>query len=88
MMVSHTLLARQAVIAIRRGMLALYTGLAAALINESATSKSVYFEHCRNACYGEELAKGKLTLDLGDNIKGKGTIQGVPITGNSSSFKG
>ncbi|TXG65277.1 hypothetical protein EZV62_006552 [Acer yangbiense] len=36
------------------------------------------------AWYGEELAKGKLTLDLGDNIKGKGTIQGVPITGNSS----
>ena len=84
------------------------TGLAAALTNESATSKSVYFEHCtsemifithliseeperlagplladtyvtllkgRNAWYGQELAKGKLTLDLGDNIKWKGKIQ-------------
>ncbi|KAJ0039140.1 hypothetical protein Pint_23858 [Pistacia integerrima] len=31
----------------------------------------------RNAWYGQELAKGKLSLDLGDSIKGKGMIQGV-----------
>lgn len=82
--------------------------MVAALTNESATSKSVYFAHCtsemvfithllaeepeklagplladtyvtllkgRNAWYGQELAKGRLTLDLGDSIKGKGMIQ-------------
>ncbi|XP_044494333.1 probable glycerol-3-phosphate dehydrogenase [NAD(+)] 1, cytosolic [Mangifera indica] len=31
----------------------------------------------RNAWYGQELAKGNLSLDLGDSIKGKGMIQGV-----------
>ncbi|GAY36887.1 hypothetical protein CUMW_025180 [Citrus unshiu] len=84
--------------------------MVAALTNESATSKSVYFAHCtsemvfithllaeepeklagplladtyvtllkgRNAWYGQELAKGRLTLDLGDSIKGKGMIQGI-----------
>lgn len=84
------------------------TGMVAALTNESATSKSVYFAYCtsemifithllaeepeklagplladtyvtllkgRNAWYGQELAKGKLSLDLGDSIKGKGMIQ-------------
>ncbi|KAK4773039.1 hypothetical protein SAY87_028058 [Trapa incisa] len=31
----------------------------------------------RNAWYGQMLAKGELNLDMGDNISGKGTIQGV-----------
>ncbi|KAG1338375.1 Glycerol-3-phosphate dehydrogenase [NAD(+)] [Cocos nucifera] len=84
--------------------------MVAALTNESATSKSVYFAHCtsemifithllaeepeklagplladtyvtllkgRNAWYGQMLAKGELSVDMGDSIKGKGTIQGV-----------
>ncbi|XP_066309829.1 probable glycerol-3-phosphate dehydrogenase [NAD(+)] 2, cytosolic isoform X2 [Miscanthus floridulus] len=84
--------------------------MVAALTNESATSKSVYFALCtsemiyithllseepeklagplladtyvtllkgRNAWYGQKLAKGELTLEMGDSIKGKGTIQGV-----------
>ncbi|XP_024983310.1 glycerol-3-phosphate dehydrogenase [NAD(+)] GPDHC1, cytosolic-like isoform X1 [Cynara cardunculus var. scolymus] len=29
----------------------------------------------RNAWYGQKLAKGELTLDMGDSIKGKGMIQ-------------
>ena len=82
--------------------------MVAALTNESATSKSVYFAHCtsemifithllaeepeklagplladtyvtllkgRNAWYGQKLAKGDLSLDMGDSIKGKGMIQ-------------
>ena len=82
--------------------------MVAALTNESATSKSVYFAHCtsemifithllteepeklagplladtyvtllkgRNAWYGQKLAKGELSLDMGDSIKGKGMIQ-------------
>jgi glycerol-3-phosphate dehydrogenase (NAD+) len=82
--------------------------MVAALTNESATSKSVYFSLCtsemiyithllpkepeklagplladtyvtllkgRNAWYGHKLAKGELTLEIGDSIKGKGTIQ-------------
>ena len=82
--------------------------MVAALTNESATSKAVYFAHCtsemifithllaedpeklagplladtyvtllkgRNAWYGQMLAKGKLSLDMGDSIKGKGMIQ-------------
>ncbi|KAL6956646.1 Glycerol-3-phosphate dehydrogenase [NAD(+)] gpdhc1, cytosolic [Sarracenia purpurea var. burkii] len=84
--------------------------MVAALTNESATSKSVYFAHCtsemifithllaeepeklagpllsdtyvtllkgRNAWYGQKLALGELSLDMGDSIKGKGVIQGV-----------
>lgn len=31
----------------------------------------------RNAWYGQKLASGELNLDMGDNIKGKGMIQGV-----------
>lgn len=31
----------------------------------------------RNAWYGQKLAKGELSLDMGDSIKGKGMIQGV-----------
>ncbi|XP_010547316.1 PREDICTED: glycerol-3-phosphate dehydrogenase [NAD(+)] At3g07690, cytosolic [Tarenaya hassleriana] len=31
----------------------------------------------RNAWYGQQLAKGELNLQMGDNIKGKGMIQGV-----------
>ncbi|CAK9311478.1 unnamed protein product [Citrullus colocynthis] len=31
----------------------------------------------RNAWYGQKLAEGKLSLDMGDSIKGKGMIQGV-----------
>jgi glycerol-3-phosphate dehydrogenase (NAD+) len=83
-------------------------GMVAALTNESATSKSVYFALCtsemiyithllaeepeklagplladtyvtllkgRNAWYGQMLAKGELSLDMGDSIRGKGTIQ-------------
>lgn len=82
--------------------------MVAALTNESATSKSVYFAHCtsemifithllaeepeklagplladtyvtllkgRNAWYGQMLAKGELSLDMGDSISGKGMIQ-------------
>lgn len=82
--------------------------MVAALTNESATSKSVYFAHCtsemifityllteeperlagplladtyvtllkgRNAWYGQMIAKGELSLDMGDSISGKGTIQ-------------
>lgn len=82
--------------------------MVAALTNESATSKSVYFAHCtsemilithllteepeklagplladtyvtllkgRNAWYGQMLAKGELSLDMGDSITGKGMIQ-------------
>lgn len=86
----------------------LIPGMVAALTNESATSKSVYFAHCtsemifityllteeperlagplladtyvtllkgRNAWYGQMIAKGELSLDMGDSISGKGTIQ-------------
>ncbi|XP_052191902.1 probable glycerol-3-phosphate dehydrogenase [NAD(+)] 1, cytosolic [Diospyros lotus] len=93
-----------------KNVYAIGAGMVAALTNESATSKSVYFAHCtsemifvthllaekpeklagplladtyvtllkgRNAWYGQKLAKGELTLDMGDSIKGKGTIQGV-----------
>ena len=82
--------------------------MVAALTNESATSKSVYFAHCtsemifithllaeepeklagplladtyvtllkgRNAWYGQMIAKGELSLDMGDSISGKGMIQ-------------
>lgn len=82
--------------------------MVAALTNESATSKSVYFAHCtsemifithllteepeklagplladtyvtllkgRNAWYGQMLAKGELSLEMGDSISGKGMIQ-------------
>lgn len=85
-----------------------YIGMVAALTNESATSKSVYFAHCtsemifithllteepeklagplladtyvtllkgRNSWYGQKLAEGELSLDMGDSIKGKGMIQ-------------
>lgn len=84
------------------------SGMVAALTNESATSKSVYFAHCtsemifithllaeepeklagplladtyvtllkgRNAWYGQMLAKGELSPDMGDSIRGKGMIQ-------------
>lgn len=93
-----------------KNVYAIGAGMVAALTNESATSKSVYFAHCtsemifithllakepeklagplladtyvtllkgRNAWYGQKLAKGELTLDMGDSIKGKGMIQGV-----------
>ena len=85
-----------------------FSGMVAALTNESATSKSVYFAHCtsemifithllaeepeklagplladtyvtllkgRNAWYGQMLAKGELSLEMGDSISGKGMIQ-------------
>lgn len=85
-----------------------FLGMVAALTNESATGKSVYFAHCtsemifithllteepeklagplladtyvtllkgRNAWYGQMIAKGQLSLDMGDSISGKGTIQ-------------
>ncbi|XP_042513372.1 probable glycerol-3-phosphate dehydrogenase [NAD(+)] 1, cytosolic [Macadamia integrifolia] len=35
----------------------------------------------RNAWYGQMLAKGELSLDMGDSIKGKGMIQGVSAVG-------
>ncbi|KAJ7539315.1 hypothetical protein O6H91_11G086900 [Diphasiastrum complanatum] len=93
-----------------KNVYAIGAGMVAALTNESATSKSVYFAHCtsemiyithllaeepeklagplladtyvtllkgRNAWYGQKLAKGELRPDMGDNIKGKGMIQGV-----------
>lgn len=93
-----------------KNVYAIGAGMVAALTNESATSKSVYFSLCtsemiyithllapepeklagplladtyvtllkgRNAWYGQKLAKGELTLEMGDSIKGKGTIQGV-----------
>ncbi|XP_009588780.1 putative glycerol-3-phosphate dehydrogenase [NAD(+)] 1, cytosolic [Nicotiana tabacum] len=93
-----------------KNVYAIGAGMVAALTNESATSKSVYFAHCtsemifithllsegpeklagplladtyvtllkgRNAWYGQKLAKGEISLDMGDSIKGKGMIQGV-----------
>lgn len=93
-----------------KNVYAIGAGMVAALTNESATSKSVYFAHCtsemifithmlaekpeklagplladtyvtllkgRNAWYGQKLAKGELSLEMGDSIKGKGMIQGV-----------
>ncbi|CAI9102906.1 OLC1v1001280C1 [Oldenlandia corymbosa var. corymbosa] len=93
-----------------KNVYAIGAGMVAALTNESATSKSVYFAHCtsemifithllaeepeklagplladtyvtllkgRNAWYGQKLAMGELSLDMGDSIKGKGMIQGV-----------
>lgn len=93
-----------------KNVYAIGAGMVAALTNESATSKSVYFAHCtsemifithllaeepeklagplladtyvtllkgRNAWYGEMIAKEQLSLDMGDSISGKGTIQGV-----------
>ncbi|KAL6009947.1 hypothetical protein ACLOJK_000378 [Asimina triloba] len=93
-----------------KNVYAIGAGMVAALTNESATSKSVYFAHCtsemifithllteepeklagplladtyvtllkgRNSWYGQMLVKGELSLDMGDSIKGKGTIQGV-----------
>jgi glycerol-3-phosphate dehydrogenase (NAD+) len=86
--------------------------MVAALTNESATSKSVYFAHCtsemifithllaeepeklagplladtyvtllkgRNAWYGQMLAKGEISRDIGDSISGKGMIQVLNI---------
>nr|GME21225.1 probable glycerol-3-phosphate dehydrogenase [NAD(+)] 1, cytosolic [Ipomoea batatas] len=97
-----------------KNVYAIGAGMVAALTNESATSKSVYFAHCtsemifithllteeperlagplladtyvtllkgRNAWYGQMIAKGELSLDLGDSISGKGTIQGVSAVG-------
>lgn len=97
-----------------KNVYAIGAGMVAALTNESATSKSVYFAHCtsemifithllteepeklagplladtyvtllkgRNAWYGQMLAKGELSIDMGDSIKGKGTIQGVSAVG-------
>ncbi|XVE69537.1 hypothetical protein DITRI_Ditri09bG0160000 [Diplodiscus trichospermus] len=93
-----------------KNVYAIGAGMLAALTNESATSKSVYFALCtsemifithllaeepeklagplladtyvtllkgRNAWYGQQLAKGALSLEMGDSIKGKGMIQGV-----------
>ncbi|KAK4485466.1 hypothetical protein RD792_008107 [Penstemon davidsonii] len=93
-----------------KNVYAIGAGMVAALTNESATSKSVYFAHCtsemifithllaeepeklagplladtyvtllkgRNAWYGHMIASGKLSLDMGSSISGKGTIQGV-----------
>lgn len=93
-----------------KNVYAIGAGMVAALTNESATSKSVYFAHCtsemifithllteepeklagplladtyvtllkgRNAWYGQMLAKGELSLEMGDSISGKGMIQGV-----------
>lgn len=97
-----------------KNVYAIGAGMIAALTNESATSKSVYFAHCtsemifithllaeepeklagplladtyvtllkgRNAWYGQMLAKGELSLDMGDSISGKGMIQGVSAVG-------
>ncbi|CAI0439676.1 unnamed protein product [Linum tenue] len=97
-----------------KNVYAIGAGMVAALTNESATSKSVYFAHCtsemifithllaeepeklagplladtyvtllkgRNAWYGQMLAKGELSRDMGDSIKGKGMIQGVSAVG-------
>ncbi|KAG5252762.1 glycerol-3-phosphate dehydrogenase [Salix suchowensis] len=97
-----------------KNVYAIGAGMVAALTNESATSKSVYFAHCtsemifithllaeepeklagplladtyvtllkgRNAWYGQMLAKGEISLDMGDSISGKGMIQGVSAVG-------
>lgn len=97
-----------------KNVYAIGAGMVAALTNESATSKSVYFAHCtsemifithllteepeklagplladtyvtllkgRNAWYGQMIAKGELSLDMGDSITGKGMIQGVSAVG-------
>jgi glycerol-3-phosphate dehydrogenase (NAD+) len=34
----------------------------------------------RNAWYGQKLAKGELSLEMGDSIKGKGMIQVIFAT--------
>ncbi|CAA0832894.1 6-phosphogluconate dehydrogenase family protein [Striga hermonthica] len=34
-----------------------------------------YFAQCRNAWYGQKIAKGHLSLDMGNSINCKGTIQ-------------
>ncbi|CAM6085283.1 unnamed protein product [Calypogeia fissa] len=93
-----------------KNVYAIGAGMVAALTNESATSKSVYFALCtsemiyithllseeperlagplladtyvtllkgRNAWYGHKVAKGELRIEQGDNVKGKGMIQGV-----------
>ncbi|KAH8485716.1 hypothetical protein H0E87_027232 [Populus deltoides] len=95
-----------------KNVYAIGAGMVAALTNESATSKSVYFAHCtsemifithllaeepeklagplladtyvtllkgRNAWYGQMLAKGEISRDIGDNISGKGMIQVLNI---------
>ncbi|KAI3472224.1 hypothetical protein Pfo_029712 [Paulownia fortunei] len=87
-----------------KNVYAIGAGMVAALTNESATGKSVYFAHCtsemifithllteepeklagplladtyvtllkgRNAWYGQMIAKGQLSLDMGDSISGK-----------------
>ncbi|KAK8480625.1 hypothetical protein V6N13_009265 [Hibiscus sabdariffa] len=97
-----------------KNVYAIGAGMVAALTNESATCKSVYFAHCtsemifithllaeepeklagplladtyvtllkgRNAWYGQMLAKGELSRDMGDSISGKGMIQGVSAVG-------
>ncbi|GMJ02353.1 hypothetical protein like AT2G41540 [Hibiscus trionum] len=97
-----------------KNVCAIGAGMVAALTNESATSKSVYFSHCtsemifithllaeeseklagplladtyvtllkgRNAWYGQMLAKGELSWDMGNSITGKGMIQGVSAVG-------
>ncbi|KAL3585284.1 hypothetical protein D5086_012151 [Populus alba] len=97
-----------------KNVYAIGAGMVAALTNESATSKSVYFAHCtsemifithllaeepeklagplladtyvtllkgRNAWYGQMLAKGEISRDMGDSISGKGMIQGVSAVG-------
>lgn len=93
-----------------KNVYAIGAGMVAALTNESATSKAVYFAHCtsemiyithflteeperlagplladtyvtllkgRNAWYGQKLAEGEISADMGDIVQGKGMIQGV-----------
>ncbi|KAG7033505.1 putative glycerol-3-phosphate dehydrogenase [NAD(+)] 2, cytosolic, partial [Cucurbita argyrosperma subsp. argyrosperma] len=112
--ITPTLMINRAIMGGLKNVYAIGAGMVAALTNESATSKSVYFAHCtsemifityllaeepeklagplladtyvtllkgRNAWYGQMLAKGELSLDMGDSISGKGMIQGVSAVG-------
>ncbi|KAL2466000.1 Glycerol-3-phosphate dehydrogenase [NAD(+)] GPDHC1 [Abeliophyllum distichum] len=59
-----------------KNVYAIGAGMVAALTNESATSKSVEMHGMVKM-----IAKGELSLDMGDSISGKGTIQGVSAVG-------
>ncbi|GAQ81157.1 NAD-dependent Glycerol-3-Phosphate Dehydrogenase [Klebsormidium nitens] len=97
-----------------KNVYAIGAGLVAAVTQESATSKAVYFAHCtsemifithllaekperlagplladtyvtllkgRNAWYGLQLGNKALTPEMGENIPGKGMIQGISAVG-------
>ncbi|TVU34702.1 hypothetical protein EJB05_16549 [Eragrostis curvula] len=83
-----------------KNVYAIGAGMVAALTNESATKQPeklagplladtyVTLLKGRNAWYGQMLAKGELSPDMGDSIKGKGMIQGAPSKRHSPSPEG